>query len=220
MSKQIKLSAQTRVGDGRTAVKKIRAQGLVPAVIYGATQPTLNLQLKGRELHDVLSHATGEQVLVDLEISDGGKVSNKLVLIQEVQHHPVRRNVLHVDFHAVSADEKLHAHVTVETYGESIGIKTYGGLLVMLLHSVEVECLPKDLPEIIRIDITNLNVDQAIHLRDLQLPAGVAYRGDADVTVLRIAPPTTSDAVPSAEGAPSQPEVIREKKAEADKEKK
>lgn len=217
MAKQIKLSAQTRIGDGRTAMKKIRAQGLVPAVIYGATQPSLNLQLKGRELHEVLSHATGEQMLVDLEIVDGAKTSNKLVLIQEVQHHPVRRNVLHVDFHAVNADEKLHAHVTVETYGESVGIKTYGGLLVMLLHSVEVECLPKDLPEIIRIDISALNVDQAIHLRDLQLPAGVAYRGEGDITVLRISAPTTGEVAAALEGAPSQPEVIREKKAEAEK---
>lgn len=221
MAKQIKLSAQTRLVDGRTSVKKIRALGQVPAVVYGATQPALNLQLKARELAEVLSHASGEQLLVELEISDGSKVSNRLALIQEVQHHPVRRNVLHVDFHAVNADEKLHAHVTVETYGESVGVKTHGGLLVLLLHSVEVECLPKDLPEVIRVDISSLNIDDAVHLRDLQLPAGVSYRGEGDVTVLRISAPTTGVVETAADGStPAQPEVIREKKPEAEKEKK
>jgi large subunit ribosomal protein L25 len=219
MAKQIKLSAQTRLGNGRNSVKKVRAQGQVPAVIYGATQPALNLQLSARELTEVLAHASGEHLLVDLQISGEGKVENRLALIQEVQHDPVRRNVLHVDFHAVNADEKIHAQVPVEAFGESIGVKTYGGLLVMLLHSVEVECLPKDLPEVIRVDISSLNVDQALHVRELPLPSGVSFRGDGDVTVLRIAAPTTGE-LASAEGAPTQPEVIKEKKPEAGAEKK
>lgn len=216
MAKQIKLSAQTRHCDGRNAVKKIRTQGLVPAVIYGATRKATNLQLNSRELADVLAHATGEQLLVDLEITHEGKASKQLALIQEVQHHPVRRNVLHVDFHAVDENEKIHAHVSVEPQGEAIGVKTFGGLLVMLLHSVEVECLPKDLPEVIRVDVSALNVDQSLHLRDLQLPAGVHYRGDGDITVLRVSAPTTG-VTETAEGAPTQPEVIREKKPEAEK---
>jgi large subunit ribosomal protein L25 len=211
MAKQIKLAAQTRSGAGRTEVKKLRAEGKVPAVIYGSSQAALNLQLGAREVVDALKHATGEQVLVELEIHDGGSTSSKLALIQEVQHHPVRSTILHVDFHAVAADEKLHAHVTVETHGESIGVKTYGGRLELLLHSIEVECLPKDLPELISIDVTSLNVGDAIHLRDVHLPAGVAYRGDGELTVLRIAGATTSDETAAAEG-PSQPEVIREKK--------
>ena len=187
MSKQIKLSAQTRSGAGRTEVKKLRAQGKVPAVIYGSSQSALNLQLGAREVVDALKHATGEQVLVELEIHDGGSTSSKLALIQEVQHHPVRQTILHVDFHAVAADEMLHAHVTVETHGEPVGVKTYGGRLELLLHSIEVECLPKDLPEVIRLDVTAMKVGDAVHLRDLNLPAGVAFRGDGDLTVLRIA---------------------------------
>jgi large subunit ribosomal protein L25 len=218
MAKQIKLSAQTRLSNGRNSVKKVRSEGWVPAVVYGATQSALSLQLPVRQLTDALAHASGEQMLVELEINDSGQLSNRLALIQEVQHHPVRRNVLHVDFHAVNEDEKLHAHVTVETLGESLGIKTHGGLLVMLLHTVEVECLPKDLPEVIQVDISNLNVGDAIHLRDLNLPAGVQCRGEGDITVLRIAAPTSGVVETAAEGtAPTQPEVIREKKPEAEK---
>jgi large subunit ribosomal protein L25 len=208
----MKLTAQPRSGAGRTDVKKLRAAGLIPAVMYGAKQESTNLQLGAREVVEVLKHATGEQTLVELEVHDGANVSSRLALIQEVQHDPVRQTILHVDFHAVSADEKLHAHVTVETHGESVGVKTYGGRLEVLLHSVEVECLPKDLPELISIDISSLNVGSAIHLRDLHLPEGVSYRGDGDLTVLRIAGATTGDETSSEEG-PSQPEVIREKKA-------
>jgi large subunit ribosomal protein L25 len=176
------------------------------------------LQVGIRELNEVLAHATGEQMLVELEIHDGQATAKTLALIQEVQHHPVRSTVLHVDFHAVSATEKLHAHVTVEAVGEAVGVKTYGGRLELMLHTVEVECLPKDLPEIIRLDVSHLNVGDAIHLRDVAFPAGVSYRGDGELTVLRIAGATTADETAAAEG-PSQPEVIREKKV-ADAEKK
>jgi large subunit ribosomal protein L25 len=155
-------------------------------------------------------------MLVELEISGEGGASSKLALIQQVQHHAVRGDILHVDFHAVAENEKLHAHVVVETSGESIGVKTYGGLLVMMLHSVEVECLPKDLPEKIVVDISALKVGDAIHLRDLNLPEGVHYRGDADVTVLRVSGPNVNE--PTATESPTQPEVIREKKpADGDK---
>ncbi len=211
MSKQIKLAAQTRSGAGRTSVKKLRAAGKVPAVIYGATTPSANLQIGARDINEVLSHATGEQMLVELEIHDGKKTTNTLALIQAVQHHPVRSIVLHVDFHAVSADEKLHAHVTVEAVGEAVGVKTFGGRMELMLHTIEVECLPKDLPEIIRLNVAHLNVGEAIHLSDVVLPAGVAFRGDGELTVLRIAASTVATAEVAAEG-PSQPEVIREKK--------
>ncbi len=211
MAKQIKLAAQARSGAGRIEVKKLRAAGKIPAVIYGAKQESTNLQIGAREVVEMLKHSTGEQMLVELEIHDGGTVSHKLALVQEVQHHAVRQTILHVDFHAVSADEKLHAHVTVEIHGESVGVKTYGGRLDVLLHSVEVECLPKDLPELISIDISALNVGDAVHLRNLHLPAGVSFRGDGELTVLRIAGATTAEEATASEG-PSQPEVIREKK--------
>ena len=211
MAKQIKLAAHPRTGAGRSEVKKLRAAGFIPAVMYGAKQASTNLQLGARDITDALKHATGEQMLVELEIHQGGKASSTLALIQEVQHHAVRQTILHVDFHAVSADEKIHAHVTVEVHGESVGVKNFGGRLDVLLHSIEVECLPKDLPELISIDVSPLKVGDAIHLRDLKLPAGVSYKGDGDLTIIRIAGATTAEEPAATEG-PTQPEVIREKK--------
>ena len=217
MSKQVKIAAQTRSGVGRTSVKKLRAAGQVPAVIYGASQPSTNIQVGAREMQEILNHATGEHFLVELEIAEGASVSNKLALVQEVQHHPVRSTILHVDFHAVVADEVLHAEIPVETTGEAVGVKNFGGRLEVLLHMVEVECLPKDLPESIRVDVSAMRVGDALHLRDLQLPQGVAFRGDGDLTVIRIAGSVVADAGATAEG-PTQPEVIGEKKpADGDK---
>lgn len=214
MAKQVKLTAQSRTAIGRAAVRKIKQAGLVPAVVYGAKQPPLHLQLSSREVTNVLAKATGEHFLVELEIAGGASAGNRLALIQEVQHHPVRGDVLHVDFHAVSADEKLHASVPVETVGEPNGVKNFGGLLEVPMHSIEVECLPRHLPDVIRVDVSNLNVGDAIHVRDLQLPEGVTAHVDADLTVVRVAAPTVAEvAVPGVEAA-AQPEVIKEKKPE------
>jgi large subunit ribosomal protein L25 len=216
MAKQQKLTAQKRETAGRSAVNKIKQQGLVPAVIYGAKEEPMKLSISAREIGTLLSRATSEHVLVDLEIADGGVKSSRLALIQEVQHHPLRRNVLHVDFHAVRADEKLHAEIPVEPTGEADGVKNFGGILEINLHSVEVECLPKDLPEIIIIDVSRLGVGDAIHIKDLQLPEGVTVRGDGELTVVRVAAPTVEiEPAAAATVAAAGPEVIKEKKEDA-----
>jgi large subunit ribosomal protein L25 len=218
MAKQLKLAAQERTSSGRSAVKKIKQQGLVPAVIYGAKQKPLNLQVNARDISNLLSRATGEHLLVELEISRGGKSDKSLALIQEVQHHPLKGEVLHVDFHAVSADEKIHAEIPVEPFGEPSGVKNYGGILEVSVHSIEVECLPKDLPEIIRIDVSGLNVNESIHVRDLKLPEGVSARADGDLTLVRVSPPTVAEVEASVvAAATAQPEVIKEKKEEEKK---
>ena len=220
MAKQLKLSAQTRSSVGRSAVNNIKAQGLVPACIYGGSDKPVNLTLNKREISNLLSHATSEHVLVDLEIADGGKTSSRLALIQEVQHHPLKRDVLHVDFHAVRADEKLHAEIPVEPFGEPAGVKNFGGILEIALHSLEVECLPKDLPDLIRIDVSGLNVGEAIHVKEIALPDGVTVRADGELTVVRVAAPKVEIEPVAAVAAAAGPEVIKEKKedpAAADK---
>lgn len=212
MAKQQKISAQTRSGIGRSAVNKIKAQGLVPAVVYGGKDTPQPLAVNAREIGNLLSHATSEHVLVDLEIADGGSTTNRLALIQEVQHDPIKGSVLHVDFHAVKADEKLHAQIPVETTGEPTGVKNFGGILEISLHSIEIECLPKDLPELIKLDVTGLNVGEAIHVKDIQFPEGVSTRLDGDLTVVRVAAPKVE--VEATPAASTEPEVLKEKKDE------
>jgi large subunit ribosomal protein L25 len=214
MAKQQKVTAQTRTGIGRSAVNRIKKQGLVPAVVYGGKDQPQALAVNAREIHNLLAHATSEHLLVDLQITDGGSTVNRLALIQEVQHDAIKGKVLHVDFHAVKADEKLHAEIPVETSGEPAGVKNFGGILEINMHALEVECLPKDLPELLTLDVSALNVGDAIHVKDIVLPEGVTTRVDGDLTVVRVAAPTVELEPTPAEAAAAEPEVLKEKKVE------
>ncbi len=217
MAKQQKVSAQTRTQVGRSAVNQLKREGFVPAVVYGGKDKPLPLKVNAREIQTLLNHATSEHVLVDLHIADGSQTSNRLALIQEVQHDPIKRHILHVDFHAVREDEVIHAQIPVEPHGEPEGVKNFGGILEIALHSVEVECLPKDLPEIIHIDVSKLNVGEAVHVKDLVLPEGVTVRHDADLTIVRVAAPKVEiEPTPAADAAAATgPEVLKEKKPDA-----
>lgn len=214
MAKQVKLSARPRSESGRNAVKQVRARGGVPAVIYGSKDKPANLEVSRRDIEALLSHAVGENILVELEIEEGGKKSNRLSLIQEVQHHPLRGEVLHVDFHAVSMTEKISADIVIEAYGEPDGVKNFGGLLEQSMRSLTIKCLPQNLPEIIRVDVSALKIGDSIHVRDLPLPAEVEADEDADLTVFIVAEPAVAEE-PAVAAAPEAPEVIKEKKTDA-----
>ena len=140
MAKQVKLAAERRTAVGRSAVRKLKAQGAVPAIIYGAKDKAEPLQISRRDINALLSHAAGENILVELEIAGDGK--NRLALVQEVQHSPVGGDVLHVDFHAVSMDEQIEAEVPLEPVGIANGVKNFGGLLEQSVRAREIECLP------------------------------------------------------------------------------
>jgi large subunit ribosomal protein L25 len=169
-------------------------------------------------LTNVLAHALSEHVLVELEIADGSQSTNRLALIQEVQHHPLRRELLHVDFHAVSATEKITSEVPIEAVGDALGVRTFGGLLEHSLRTLEVECFPQDLPEIVRIDVSNLNIGESLHVRDIPLPSGVESLTPADLTVVSVVASRVGEEVAEAAETPTAPEVITEKKGEAKQE--
>lgn len=191
MANTVKLAVQNRSEVGRNAVKKIKAAGFVPAVIYSHNQTPVNLQVNERSINNILAHAAGEHVLVDLEVAGG---ESQLAIIQEVQHHPVSQRILHVDFHGVSATEAVEASVPVEPVGEAVGVKSFGGILQHLHRNISIKALPKDLPEIITVDVSELAVGASLHVKDIQLPAGVTTTDDGDVTVFLIAEPTVAPA--------------------------
>ena len=212
MAKQVTLSARHRTDVGRNSVKQLRTRGSVPAVIYGHKDQPANLEINAREITKLLAHAVGENILVELQIAGEQGQTSKLSLIQEVQHHPVRREILHVDFLEVATDEVLHTEVPLESFGEADGVKNYGGLLEHSLRSLHIECLPKDLPEIIRVDVTSLGLNQSLHVRDLILPAGVKATSDPDLTVFIVAESKTGVEAEPTTLAATGPEVIKEKK--------
>jgi large subunit ribosomal protein L25 len=209
MAKQVKLTAERRTATGRSAVRKLKAMGVVPAVIYGAKDKAEPLQVSRRDINAMLSHAAGENILVELEIA--GK--SRLALVQEVQHAPLGNAILHVDFHAVSVDEVIQADVPLDPVGVANGVKNMGGLLEQNLRSLAIECLPRDLPDLIKVDVSALNVGDAIHVREIQLPPGVTTRVQPDLTAFSVLAPTVEEEpVAAAVDAAAGPEVIREKK--------
>jgi large subunit ribosomal protein L25 len=161
----------------------------------------------------------GENILVDLEIQDGSKTSNQLSLIQEIQRHTLRPQILHVDFQAVSMTEEISADITIEPFGEADGVKNFGGLLEQSIRSLAIRCLPQDLPEIIKVDVSAMKIGDSIHVRDLPLPKGVEADVDADLTVFIVAEPAVATEATAKEGA-AGPEVIKEKKTEGSSDKK
>jgi large subunit ribosomal protein L25 len=215
MAKQVKLSASARSQIGGTVTNKMKKEGLTPAVIYGGKEPPLPLQVGTREISTLLSRARGENILVELEIENAGARSSRMALIQEVQHEPLSGRIVHVDFHAINMNETLHTSVPIESFGESIGVRSFGGILEQLLRSVDIACLPTDLPEVISVNVSGLNIGDSIHVRHLMLPAGVKAMDDENLTVFLVAAPAVVEVeVPVAAAAPAQPEVIKEKKDE------
>jgi large subunit ribosomal protein L25 len=217
MAKQVKLKAEPRNATGRAAVRKLKARGIVPAVVYGGKEKSQPLQVSARDINAMLSHASGENILVELEIA--GSKGTKTALLQEVQHSPVGRDILHVDFHAISMDEKIEASVPLEPLGISIGVKNAGGLLEQNIRSLTIECFPKDLPDKITVDVSALNIGDSIHVRDIKLPAGVVAKVNVDLTAFSVMAPTAEEepVTPEAEAAAAAgPEVITAKKEEGE----
>ena len=212
MAKQVKLKAEARSDVGRSAVRKLRARGFVPAVIYGGNNKPQPLQVLARDINAMMSQASGENVLVELEI--GGDEQSRTALVQEVQHSPVGGEIRHLDFQAISMDQKIQAEVPLEPLGTAVGVKTFGGLLEQSLRALAIECLPGDLPDLITVDVSELNIGDSIHVRDIQLPQGVTPKVQLDLTAFSVVAPVVEEepVAAEAEAAPTEPEVITEKK--------
>ena len=217
MAKQVKLKAEPRSEIGRSAARRLKARGIVPAVVYGGKEKSQPLQVSARDINAMLSHASGENILVELEIA--GSKGTRTALLQEVQHSPVGGDVLHVDFHAISMDEKITADVPLEPLGLATGVKNFGGLLEQNLRSLAIECLPKDLPDKITVDVSALNIGDSIHVRDIKLPSGVVAKVNVDLTAFSVMAPTAEEEPVTAEAeaaAAAGPEVITAKKEEGE----
>jgi len=199
-------------------VKKLRASGRVPAVIYGGQNKAENLELNATEIKDLIHRSASENLLVDLSVQNAER-PKRLALVQEIQHHPLNGEVLHVDFHEVSETEKVTIMVPVETAGEAVGVKTGGGVLEHVLFKVKVRALPRDLPEQIVIDVTNLEVGKTIHLGEIPVPPNVEVLGDKNIPVVSVALPRTEEeeaAAAEAGVAAGEVEMIKEKKEEGE----
>ncbi|MDE3066515.1 MAG: 50S ribosomal protein L25 [Verrucomicrobiota bacterium] len=216
--KSVSLKAWPRTQTRRGPVKKLRASGRVPAVIYGRLGAPQNLEIAAKEFGDLIGHSVSENLLVDLSIAEDAR-ARRLALVQEIQHHPLDGQVLHVDFHEVAENEKVVVMVPVETVGEAAGVKTGGGVLEHVLFKLKVRCLPKDLPEQITVDVSALELNKSIHIGEIKAPEGVEILGDKKIPVVSVAVPRAEEEAAPVEGAPvaaGDVEMIKEKKEEGE----
>jgi len=217
--KSVELTAYPRTAAGRSGVSKLRREGRIPAVIYGRGSVSKSLEVNLKDIEHIIHHSISETRLVEVAI-EGENKARHLALLQEVQHHPLKGTVLHIDLREVSKDEKVVVNLPVETIGESEGVKTGGGLLEHVLFKLRIRALPQDIPEYIEVDVTNLQLGQTIHIGDITVPSGVEILGDRNIPVVSIAVPREAKEEEAAEGAPTEPEVIKEKKETAEGDKK
>ena len=216
--KSVSLNAFPRELSKRLGAKKVRTSGRIPAVIYGSARKPQNLEVAIKEIENVIHKAHSEILLVDLSVDkDGGK---RLALVRDIQHHPLSGQMLHIDFQEVAENEKVTAMVPVETEGEAEGVKTGGGVLEHVLFKLKVRATPKDLPEVITIDVTKLNIGESIHIGEIQPPAGVEILGKKETPVVSVAAPVSEAqeaALLEAATTPTgEPEMIKEKKEEGE----
>src|SRR5262245_35428327 len=218
--KSVSLNAFHRSLGRRSGVKKLRANGRIPAVIYGRKTQAQNLELNAKEMEDLIHHSVSENLLVDLAVSEDER-PKRLALLQEIQHHPLSGKILHVDFHEVAEDEKVTISVPVETIGEAEGVKTGGGVLEHVLFKIKARGIPKDLPEIITVDVSHLKLGEVIKLGEIKAPPGVEFVGDKQIPVIAVAAPRTeeeeaAEAAEAAAAVPGEVEMIKEKKEEGE----
>lgn len=198
MAKILDLQAKVRSNSGTSSVKRLRKAGGIPAVIYGKTHEHTLLEVDAKTFSQLLDHSASDSVLVNLKID--GENHSSLALVQEVQHDYLRGGILHVDFHAVDSSEQIHTHIPVVLLNVDLAEKK-GGQVEHILHSLEVFCLPKDLPEVIEVDVSNLALGQSLHIKDITLPAGVTSHIDGENVIAALKEAIGGTATDTAEAA-------------------
>jgi len=210
---RITLHAEKREDKGKGAARSLRRSGVVPAVLYrgGGSTP---IKINAKELTTFMHATAGEQVMVDLQFSDGDK---KLALMKDYQVDPLKGELLHTDFFEVSLTEEICVTVHVTTVGEPIGVKRDGGILQHGVREIEIQCLPDRVPGHIEVDVSGLETGKSIHVGDLPLGEGIEVLTDAGELVATVGAPIVEEKVEVAAVAVpevAEPEVIKKGKKE------
>jgi large subunit ribosomal protein L25 len=209
------LSANARETGGKGSARKLRADGRVPAIVYGHGRDPQALSINTRELERLLGHIAAESTVIDLDIDGKGART----LIREIQRHPFKRQILHVDFQELVAGEKITVNVPIVLVGIPDGVRMDGGVLDQTMRELEVEVDPSNIPNHIDVDVTKLMIGTSIHVGDITLPEGVESMDDEDATICVVSAPRAAVeevAAETAEATSAEPEVIRAKKPEED----
>jgi large subunit ribosomal protein L25 len=199
------IGADFRETQGKGASRRLRHKGKVPAILYGGNKEPRNLILDHQNLMTLVDNEKFYSSIISLKVGD----QKQAAIVKDLQMHPARNAIVHVDLQRVLEDEPIRLHIPLHFKGEAIapGVKTQGGVVSHRIADVEVKCLPKDLPEFIEVDISGMSMNESKHLSDLPLPAGVTIPAIAkgNAVVVSIHPPRAEEPEPTVEAAVAAP---------------
>ena len=219
---EIVVSAQSRSDRGKNEARRLRAKGLIPAVVYGGKDEAVSVSVDPKTLLRVLRSESGRNTILSLDFGNGSKTS---AILKSWQVDPIKERFLHADFYRIAMDVAIRVTVPIHARGEAKGVKVDGGILEIIMREVEVECLPGDIPERIEVDVTELGIHDALRVSDLPVNVTVKVLDDAAQVVVHVVSVkeevvATPGAVAPVEGeaaapvAPAEPEVMKKGKKE------
>jgi large subunit ribosomal protein L25 len=215
MAENATLKAAMRTETGKGAMRRLRRDGRIPAVVYGRGEETRPLSVDAHDFEMLTKQHSLDTTIVELSIEGAGRKGGKLrTLIAEVQNHPYKPQVLHVDFQQIHAGERVTVQVPIRLQGTAAGVRA-GGVLQHVLHDVELECAVEEIPEALEVDVSALEIGDSVHVYDLSVPENVELLVDAERTVCTVAPPTVLE-VPEVEEAAAEPELVGAEEAESE----
>lgn len=208
------LNAQSRTGSGKGSARKLRAAGRIPVVVYGHGDKNQTLSVDALELEKLLARISVENTLIEVAV-EGGATTR--ALIREVQMHPFKPEVLHVDLLQVHADERIHLKIPLRLTGTPEGVRNGGGVMDQVLYDLDVECLPGDIPDALEFDVTELGVGESGRVHDVEAPEGVTILNDGELPVVSVLMPTVPvlEAEPAVETG-TEPELVRDRTRDAE----
>jgi len=187
--KRINLKSRIREGSGKKSAHKIRSTGEVPGTLYGHKEEPMSVSVPEHDLWVILHHATSEHLILRLDV-EGADEKDVLILVRDVQHHPVTGDILHVDFQRISMHEKIKVGVPVKLEGLARGVKEFGGILDHGVREVMVKCMPEEIPESLPIDVSDMEIGKSIHLSDIMDQyTQLEFLDDASLTLAHVSPP-------------------------------
>jgi large subunit ribosomal protein L25 len=218
---EIVVSAQNRADRGKNNARRLRAKGMIPAVVYGGKNDAQAVAVDPKTLLRVLRSESGRNTILNLDFGDGSKTS---AILKSWQVDPVKEHFLHADFYRIAMDVAIRVTIPIMARGEARGVKVDGGILEIIMRTVDVECLPGDIPERIEVDVADLGINDAIRVSDLPVNEKVKVLDDAAQVVVHVISVKEEVAAPAAgaapaegeaaAGTPAEPEVVKKGKKE------
>jgi large subunit ribosomal protein L25 len=217
MISQEVVAATPREGKfNKNAARRVRVKGKIPAVVYGAAEPAIAIEVDPKQIQKILHSDTGHNSIFDLQIN--GSTAKTKAMIVDWQYEPIKGTLMHIDLKRIALDKAMRVEVPIQLVGAAIGVKTQGGILDQVLREVEIECLPGDIPSHIDLDVTQMSIGDVLRVSDLPHSEKLKFLTDEDATVAHVVAIKEEVApveeVVAAAATPAEPEVVKKGKTE------